>query len=222
MPRPSALNDEVQRKIVEGIRAGLHIARAAEAAGISEHTFYQWMEKGDPSREADQPQLAAMTRQDLRALAKTNGVAHNAKTPKATLVERLEAAGAGSWGRYAKFRQAVEAADVELEQRVAAQWQLTMQPITRTEKDPVTGRDVQVVVRHANYQSMATFAARRWPERWSPKHILEISGRDGGPIVTREERVDRLADWLEGILDGTPPEEISAAVIEVESRVMGE
>lgn len=221
MPRASALTDEVQRKIVEGIRAGLHIARAAEAAGISEQTFYQWMTKGDPSRQADQPQLSAMTRQDLRALAKANGVGHNAKTPKNVLVERLEAAGAGSWGRYAKFREAVEGAESELEQRLTAQWQLTMQPITRMEPGP-DGKPVQVVKQHANYNSIATFMARRFPERWSPKHILEISGRDGGPIVTREERVDRLADWLEGILDGTPPEEIGQAVVEIESRVMGE
>lgn len=221
MPRATSLTDEVQRKVVEGISAGLHVVRAAELAGIGETTFYVWMEKGDPSRQADQPQLPNMARRDLVALAKAHGVAHNSKTPKDTLVERLETAGVGSWARYAKFREAVEAAEAELEQRLVAQWQLTMQAITRTERGP-DGRDRQVVVKHANFQSAATFLARRFPQRWSPTHVLEISGRDGGPIVTREERVDRLADWLEGILDGTPPEEIAAAVIDVESKVMGE
>lgn len=221
MPRASRLTDEVQRKVVEGISAGLHVIRAAELAGISETTFYVWMEKGDPSRQVDQPKLTAMARRDLVALAKAHDVAHNAKTPKRTLIERLDAIGAGSWARYARFREAVEAAEAELEQRLVAQWQLTMQAITRTERGP-DGRDRQVVVKHANFQSAATFLARRFPERWSPKHLLEISGRDGGPIVTREERVDRLADWLEGILDGTPPEELEAAVIDVESKVIGE
>lgn len=221
MPRATSLTDEVQRKVVEGISAGLHVVRAAELAGISEGTFYRWMEKGDPSRQADQPQLRNMAKPDLLALAKHHDIPHNSKTPKPTLVDRLEAAGAGSWGRYSKFREAIEAAEAELEQRLVAQWQLTMQAITRPERQS-DGTIRQVVVKHANYQSAATFLARRFPERWSPTHVLEISGRDGGPIVTREERVDRLADWLEGILDGTPPEEIKAAVVDVESRVMGE
>lgn len=215
------LTDEVQRKVVEGISAGLHVIRAAELAGISEGTFYRWMEKGDPSRQVDQPQLRNMARPDLIALAKHHNIPHNAKTPKRVLVERLDAVGAGSWARYSKFREAVETAEAELEQRLVAQWQLTMQAITRTERGP-DGRDRQVLVKHANFQSAATFLARRFPQRWSPTHVLEISGRDGGPIVTREERVDRLADWLEGILDGTPSEELEAAVIDVESKVMGE
>lgn len=213
MGRDSALTPAIQERIVEAVRAGMHIRRAAERAGISETTFYRWMEKGDPDNPAAPPPLQGMKLDRLRSLVKDNQVTLPRRATKEQIVTALTLAGVGSWDQFRTFREAVEAAEADCELRVIAQWQETMRPLTDEKGN---------VVRPANYNSMATFAARRWPERWSPKHILEISGRDGGPIVTREERADRLAEWLEGILEGAPPEEIGQAVIEVESRVMGE
>jgi hypothetical protein len=52
MGRPTKLTPEVQDKIVAAIRAGNYQETAASYAGISEKTFYEWMNRGlsdDPS-----------------------------------------------------------------------------------------------------------------------------------------------------------------------------
>ncbi len=46
MPRPSKLTPEVTDKIVAAIRAGNYAHVAADYAGISEPTFYRWLQKG--------------------------------------------------------------------------------------------------------------------------------------------------------------------------------
>ena len=44
--RPSKLTPEVQAKIIEGILSCLPQASAAKLAGISEKTFYNWVQRG--------------------------------------------------------------------------------------------------------------------------------------------------------------------------------
>lgn len=46
MARPTKLTTEVREKICRAIRAGNYPAVAARAAGVSESTFYRWMERG--------------------------------------------------------------------------------------------------------------------------------------------------------------------------------
>lgn len=46
MARPTKLTAEVSEKICRAIRAGNYPAVAARAAGISDATFYRWMEQG--------------------------------------------------------------------------------------------------------------------------------------------------------------------------------
>lgn len=46
MARPTKLTPEVQERIVSAIRAGCFAETAAEYAGISASTFYEWMERG--------------------------------------------------------------------------------------------------------------------------------------------------------------------------------
>jgi hypothetical protein len=48
--RPSKLTPEVQEKIVTAIRAGNYAQVAAVYAGITERTYYRWMELGDQAR----------------------------------------------------------------------------------------------------------------------------------------------------------------------------
>ena len=44
--RPSKLNSEVQDRIVAAIRAGNYPKTAADYAGITERTFYRWLQRG--------------------------------------------------------------------------------------------------------------------------------------------------------------------------------
>ncbi len=49
MARPSKLTKEVREKICRAIKAGNYPGVAAKSAGISEPTFYRWMEEGRAS-----------------------------------------------------------------------------------------------------------------------------------------------------------------------------
>lgn len=205
MPPASILTEALQRRVVAGIQSGLHIERAARAAGISETTFYRWMEQGHPDSAAQAPPLANMGTKELRLLAKSHEVPIGARTSRANLLTALTDAGVNTWERCRAFREAVEEAEAALEQRLVAQWQLTMQPLTRMEKN-AEGEEVEVIVRHANFQSTATFLARRFPEKWSQALALELAGKDGGPIsisVTREATIAATVKaYLQGIEDG--------------------
>lgn len=46
MGRPSKLTPQVEKTILDGIRAGLTVGEAAVLAGISERTVFRWQEKG--------------------------------------------------------------------------------------------------------------------------------------------------------------------------------
>jgi hypothetical protein len=46
MARPTKLSPEVHQRIVAAIRAGNYAGPAARSAGVSEATFYRWMEGG--------------------------------------------------------------------------------------------------------------------------------------------------------------------------------
>lgn len=56
MARESKLTPEVQRRIVTSLRAGNYAVVAAKAAGISEPTFYRWMEHGEDKGEENLPE----------------------------------------------------------------------------------------------------------------------------------------------------------------------
>ena len=47
MGRPTKLNAEVQEKIVSLVRAGNYPEVAAQAAGITGKTYYEWMKRGE-------------------------------------------------------------------------------------------------------------------------------------------------------------------------------
>ena len=46
MARPTKLTPEIQARIVTAIRAGNYAGPAARSAGISEPTYYRWLERG--------------------------------------------------------------------------------------------------------------------------------------------------------------------------------
>ena len=46
MGRPTKLSPQVREKIVSAVKAGAYATTACRAAGISESTFYRWLERG--------------------------------------------------------------------------------------------------------------------------------------------------------------------------------
>jgi hypothetical protein len=58
--RPSKLNDEVQRTIVEALRSGNFREPTAHFAGIAVSTLYSWLERGEAERaEEEDARVAA-------------------------------------------------------------------------------------------------------------------------------------------------------------------
>lgn len=204
MAAATRLTNELQDRIVADVLVGSYISRACERAGIDKGTFTRWMHKGDPAGHPDEPDLSAMALADLRRLCKTHSLRVAKGDNRASLAAKLDAVGAGSYDRYRAFRVAVEEAEAQLEARLIDQWQQTMSPIVETVTAP-DGTKTDRMVRQANYQSIATFLARRFPARWPVTPIsVEVSGPGGRPIeVTVEtELAEALEAYKQGVSDG--------------------
>ncbi len=66
MPAPTKFTPETVNAILAGIRAGLSLRLAAEAAGVSETTFHQW-QRGEFPRGADRDLKVQFSEQLTRA-----------------------------------------------------------------------------------------------------------------------------------------------------------
>lgn len=64
-------------------------------------------------------------------------------------------------GQYWQFWQAVEAAEERVETHLVRSW------LVAAEKD---------------WRAAAEFLARRWPERWRPRQVTELTGEGGGAV----------------------------------------
>lgn len=51
MARPTKLNDTVQAKVVNAIKAGNYIETAAAYAGINKSTLYDWLKRGEREKQ---------------------------------------------------------------------------------------------------------------------------------------------------------------------------
>jgi predicted DNA-binding transcriptional regulator AlpA len=171
MARETKLTPDVQQTICDEIRKGLPIVRAAKVAGISEPTFYRWMQQGEPDAPGE-PQLRSMPIATLRALARDAGITVPAKATKPQIVTVLDDAGLGSWENFRKFREAVEAADVELERRFVENVEKASRPIFD---------DAGKLIDAGRPNVLLTFMARRF-KHWSPTQTVEVSGPEGEPV----------------------------------------
>lgn len=54
MARPTKLTGDVQERICNALRAGNYQETAAQYAGISAKTFYEWMKRGESDDESEQ------------------------------------------------------------------------------------------------------------------------------------------------------------------------
>ncbi len=203
MARATRLTPEVQQQIITSILAGSFVVEAAQRAGVHRATLDRWRAKGDPDGHPDEPDLDKMAVTDLRRLCKTHGIPIKTPAKRNEMATALEAVGAGSFDRYRVFRAAIDEAEAQLQQRLVAQWQQTMSPITEAVINP-DGTRTERIIKQAPWQSIATFLSRRFPQQWSQPLALELSGPDGGPItVTAEDTLARqVKAFLEGVTEG--------------------
>ncbi len=105
MRRPSKLNPERTRALLDALRAGCFVPTACRAAGISRSTLRRWLERGQSRAEDDAP-YRTFRREYHKALAEV----------EAEAVQTIRRAGsedvAGSWQASAWF----------LERRFPARW----------------------------------------------------------------------------------------------------
>jgi hypothetical protein len=110
MARPSKLTKQVQERICSAIRAGNYPAVAAVAAGISEATFYRWMEQGRTAGKGPHRDFYEAVKQ-AEAESEVHAVAILRKEMKGdwrAAVALLERRHAGRWRRQQHHQLTVE------------------------------------------------------------------------------------------------------------------
>lgn len=178
--RATALTPAVQQRIVNAIRGGLFIEQAARLGGIPPATYYRWIAQAeaDPSEE---PPIAGKPFKELKALVANNGLTIKGKITRQACIDALEHAGIGSWRIYREFRDAIAAAEVELEARLVAELQIAFP------KNPALIKEM---------------LARRFPARWSPTQNVALTGANGGPVQFEQSDERRLAEQVQAYLKG--------------------
>lgn len=126
MARPSKLTPEVQKRLVEAIKAGNYYEAACGFAGIHYSTFREWMIRGEKAKS----------------------------------------------GKFREFYEAIKKAENEAEVRMVAQWQQHMPE---------------------NWQAIATFLERRYPDRWG-RNRLDVNMKHSGDIEVEITVVDEDAE----------------------------
>lgn len=54
MGRSTRLNDDVEKRVIDGLQAGAHLSDVAKYAGVGERTLFRWLERGKKYKEANE------------------------------------------------------------------------------------------------------------------------------------------------------------------------
>ncbi len=87
-----------------------------------------------------------------------------------------------------------------------------MQAVAHSEMEAVTALESHF---EKDWRAAAEFLSRKFPERWNPKAVVEMTGADGGPIQVEDKR-ESLYAQLDRIIDTTKEIEQGAEVLEAE------
>ncbi len=176
MPRPTKLTPEVRDRIIALLRAGNARRAAAEASGICEDTFYEWLKRGSERSRGEFSEFSEAVR---RAESEA----------EALMVESVRKAARGYDKKTTRIKtktytEEVNGPDGKPKKRADGS------AITAT----VTERETVEISGFMFHPSIAIeWLKRRRREDWGDKQ--EISGPDGGPI---EIGVDRAIDKIYG------------------------
>ena len=88
MGRPTKLDEQTQRLILVGIRLGLKYEEAAQAAGICEATFYNWINRGKQAKSGKfLGFLESLKRSNAEAQMVTAKIVHDAAKGGKEIIE---------------------------------------------------------------------------------------------------------------------------------------
>lgn len=168
--RPTALTPEVQKRIVDMLRAGAPAAHAAVAAGIHRASYFLWMARGQDAADARQDGQPVPPRERryvdfydaaerARAEARVRAVANIQKVAQGGFVVRETVR---------RYRNA----DGQL--------------VTETDK----------VYAPPDWRAAGWYLERADREHWSKTNEVQLTGRDGGPIEVGVADYEGLAGRL--------------------------
>jgi hypothetical protein len=162
--RPSKLSDELLERVVRAIRAGNYPEVAARHAGVHAATYYRWMERGAPARDAPEDEPYRRFRAEVeRALA-------DAEATEVGLI--LKAAGSGSWAAAAWL----------LERRFPERWgrRRTETPLTTTGTGLTGDDELDERALDAEFERLLAEMTQRDPTGANRDDNRSGGGGDGG------------------------------------------
>jgi len=171
--RPSLLDVEVEKKLIEASRQGMPVETAAAFAGIGKSTFMEWLARG---------RWEANRRQE-------GGEPYRSEDPYLRLLEQVDAA-----------REIAHAGAV-IQLRRLINGGFVLKEVTRKVRDPETGQIVEetTVDRAApDFKAIAFYLERQHARHWGKDahQTLELTGPQGGPLQVERVDTDELAERL--------------------------
>lgn len=143
--RPTKLNQAVQSKIVALLKAGVSISDACANSGITDRTFYAWLERAENGDE-----------EFLQFSQKVNRARNDAKV---TAVQTLRTAMTPTISRTRKIHRVTETRE-----------NIYGKPYEYTLVD----ENEYVTENPGDWRAAVEYLKRRFPDEWSEKRILEL------------------------------------------------
>lgn len=191
MAARSKFTPAVTDAILQSLRQGAYAVRAAEAAGVSEATYYRWLDEGKD----------AATRIEAweQFLATLEGLSKRERTRRLKSAAEQEPTDV----EYAKreFREAVTRAEAEGEQQLIGAIQSAALGKAPTVEYDAEGKPVVVDKGFApDWRAAAHILERRYRERWGRRDAVDVHTHGDGP--TDEEMANMSPEDLAALAEG--------------------
>lgn len=144
--RKTKLDKTVQNKIVKLLKTGVTVADACQSAGVSEATYYNWIERGKAAEPEFMEFLEAVTRARVDAKVVAINTLRNAMTPTVSRTKKTHRITETKENVYGKPYEYKFVDEVETVMELPGDWRAAVE-----------------------------YLKRRAPDEWSEKHILELN-----------------------------------------------
>lgn len=169
-------------RIVEIVSIGGYFEEACAAAGVTRETGYEWLRRGADAhaRQARNPSVR-LTAHEVRCMEFSDAKARGEAEWEAQALASLEQAARG--GR--------KLTTTTTKSRAVGDGQVVVETTTRVEEQ---APDVRVTMWRLE---------RRFPDRYARR--LEVTGQDGAPLLTLDERAASLAEHAAEYAENVTP-----------------
>lgn len=179
MPRPTKLTPELQKDILDRLRAGSTIKSTCDSVGIGESTYYQWVDIGNAYLDGQDHDRMPRLVKDREAFAEF-------------AEEATRAQAEGMITAAIRFKQGMEPSESVSE---------TTKTMTETRLDKngtpyeYTKRETtRTITKHpGDWRAAMEYLARRDPDNWARQKIQhDIGNADGKPFEVLWSQVMRV------------------------------